>query len=178
MWWLIIAGLSVAIVGLLVWLWSVNEAKATGLPAHYRVIYADTGGWERVERSLHSEHYRLAGKPDYVLRTRFGPVPVEVKPTRQADQPYESDILQLAAYCLLLEEDWQQKPAYALLRYANQTFRIEWSTALKNELLATLEEMRELNQYPATLGCDLPEPQHDMTKRCQNCGFHYICYSE
>jgi len=175
--------LAAAVLLLVAWglaRWSKKAANEVGLGslARIQVVYADTGGWEKVEKPLHSEQYRLVGKPDYILRTKQGLVAVEVKPTRRASQPYESDLMQLAAYCLLLEEDWGESPAYGLLRYAENTFRVEWDETLKTELLEVLAEMRDLENYPASLGGELPEPQHDMTSRCQNCGFRYVCWPE
>lgn len=151
--------------------------QATGLPlAQVSVIYSDSGAWEEVAEPLFSATYGLTGKPDYVLDTKKGLVPVELKPSRVAEQPYESDIMQLAAYCLLLEDDWQETPPYGLLRYRDKTFRVEWTAELRQELLDLLDEMRELNAVPAAKGAPLPEPQHDMTVRCHSCGFRYICF--
>lgn len=174
---LIIPG--VALLALAIWLTrhSLHNAQATGLPgAQVAIVYNDSGAKEEVEEPLFSAHYGLTGKPDYVLRTRRGLVPVELKPLRQAAQPYESDILQLAAYCLLLEDVWQQTPPYALLRYRDKTFRIEWNATLRQTLLETLAEMRELDAFPAYEDGPMPEPQHDMTSRCRSCGFRYICW--
>lgn len=154
-----------------------REEASAGL-GHVRVIYSDTGGWQEVPEPLFSERFGLTGRPDYIVRSREGLAAVEVKPLRHSDQPYQSDLMQLAAYCLLLEEDWQEQPAYGLLRYADKTFRIEWTDELREQLLTTLDEMRELMEYPAILGEDMPEPQHDMTTRCRACGFNYICFNQ
>ena len=158
---------------------SRRNAAQTGLPvAQVSVVYSDSGAWEAVAEPLFARRFGLTGKPDYVLQTRDGLVPIELKPLRQADQPYESDIMQLASYCLLLEEDWDESPPYGLLRYRDRSFRIEWTDELREELLATLDEMRELNSFEAYRGGPLPTPQHDMTGRCQSCGFHYICWPD
>ncbi len=152
--------------------------KETGLPvAQVSVVYDDSGAEEEVAEPLFSARYGLTGKPDYVLQTRDGPVPVELKPLRRAVQPYESDILQLAAYCLLLEDVWETPPLYGLLRYRDRTFRIEWSDQLRDSLLDTLDEMRELLDFEAYEGGSLPAPQHDMSVRCDACGFRYICFN-
>ncbi|MEI7553682.1 Dna2/Cas4 domain-containing protein [Candidatus Chlorohelix sp.] len=174
--WLITIAFILIVFGFLFTLWSKKAANSSGLPFQYRIVYSDTGGWKQVEKSLYSARYNLIGKPDYIVKTRTGLIPVEVKPKRIAPQPYYSDILQLAAYCLLLEEDWQEKPAYGILRYAEQTFRIEWNSTLRTELLEIISEMRDLEKYAATPGCKLPEPNHDMTKRCLNCGYYQSCH--
>ncbi len=176
--WILIIGAAVLLVlGFGLARWAGRGEAAAGL-GRVRVVYSDTGGWQEVAEPLFSERYGLTGRPDYVVRNREGLVAVEVKPLRRSAEPYESDLMQLAAYCLLLEEDWQEQPSYGLLRYADKTFRIEWTEELRDELLATLDEMRELMHQPAILGEPLPVPQHDMTVRCRACGFHYICWPE
>ncbi|HDH09491.1 MAG TPA: CRISPR-associated protein Cas4, partial [Chloroflexi bacterium] len=78
--------------------------RRTGLPSG-RVIYADTGAWGRCERPLFSRRYLLTGKPDYLVEEKGRLIPVEVKPTVSPSTPYRSHVLQLAAYCLLVEEE-------------------------------------------------------------------------
>jgi hypothetical protein len=111
------------------------------------------------------------GKPDYLLQRREGLIPVEVRPTRRAKQPYESDMMQLAAYCLLVEVCLGERPPYGLLRYANHTFRIDYDDALRDDALGD----RRSDAYctptikwrpqsptpaPAVAGADLP---HNVT---------------
>jgi len=90
-------------LGLLaLWLWRrSNQLRAsTGLPWR-TVVYHDTARRE-LTKALFSARYQLTGKPDYVLADGKALIPVEVKPQRQATSPRQGDILQLAAYCLLL----------------------------------------------------------------------------
>lgn len=170
-------GILVLLLAILFSRLSSHSTQATGLPGlHVSVVYNDSGAQEEVEKPLFSEQYGLTGKPDYVLRTRQGLVPVELKPLRRSEQPYESDIMQLAGYCLLLEDVWGVVPPYGLLRYQEKTFRIEWNAQLRAALLETLAEMRELDGFPAYQDGPMPEPQHDMTVRCRSCGFRYICW--
>jgi CRISPR-associated exonuclease Cas4 len=165
------------LAGLTLWQSSRQFEQAAGLPlAHAEVVYSDTGAWEEIARPLKSEVFWLVGKPDYVLRTTQGMIPVEVKPLRRARQPYLSDVMQLAAYCLLIEDTSGIAPHYGLLRYAHQTFKIKWDNQLRDQLLQILDEMRELYQWPAMINAQMPTPQHDMTVRCRHCGFHYVCW--
>src|SRR5437763_1640343 len=110
-----LAGLLLLAMALMLARLSWHGQQASGLPlANIEVVYSDSGAWEKVAEPLFSARYGLTGKPDYILQGRDGVIPVEVKPLRQAEQPYESDILQLAAYCLLLEEAWDETPPYGL----------------------------------------------------------------
>ncbi len=174
MFWLL---LGLGLFGVAAWLsrHANREVALAGL-GQVKVVYSDTGAWEKVPVPLFSARYNLSGRPDYIVRGKEGLAVVEVKPLRNAVRPYESDLMQLAAYCLLLEEDWGETPHFGLLRYSDKTFRVEWTPELKTGLLNILEEMRELLVFPATRGEDMPLPQHDMTKRCTTCGFNYICW--
>jgi CRISPR-associated exonuclease Cas4 len=142
--------------------------RATGVP-WARIQAADTGGWRRTESPLISQRYGLVGKPDYVLETRGGLIPIEVKPGRQAVEPYESDLMQLAAYCLLIEDTTGRAPRYGLLRYAQHTFQMPYTAALRSELLALIEEMRKQRTAQDV------ERSHESSARCRGCGFYSVC---
>src|SRR5436190_9602441 len=103
------------------------EQARTGLPIDARVVYSDTGAWERVEKPLYSRRYRLTGKPDYIVRDETGAmIPIEVKPNRNARGPRHSDTMQLMAYGILIEEKFGVRPEYGLLKYRDDVFRIQF----------------------------------------------------
>lgn len=155
--------LSLAVLAAALWL-----RKRSGLP--WAPIRADdVGGGRRLERPLYSQRYGLTGRPDYLIEGRDGPIPVELKPGRRASRPYDSDLMQLAAYCLLVEETVGRPPPYGLLRYAEHSFRLDYTPAVRADLLATLDEMRAL------LAEDDAERSHDDPRRCAGCGFVEIC---
>lgn len=142
--------------------------RATGIP-WTRIRSSDTSGWRRPDQPLLSRRYGVVGQPDYVLETRHGLVPVEVKPQRRARTPYPSDLLQLAAYCLLIEDTTSTAPGYGLLRYADQTFRLPYTDQVRTDLLDLLAEMRA-DQFAD----DVPR-SHDEPGRCRGCGVAYAC---
>ena len=165
---LFLAALLLLALAVLAFWWSARQRRNLGLPRG-QIVYSDMGVWERCHQPLYSERYRLTGKPDYVVRQGRALVPVEVKPSRQTSQPYPSDVLQLAAYCLLLEEANGQSPPYGLLRYRDQTFRVPYTRALRNRLLALLDEMRQ-----QAAAADVP-PNHREQRRCLGCGHREHC---
>ena len=142
--------------------------RRTGLP-WARVRQSDTANWRRAEQSLVSHRYRLTGKPDYVLETRAGLIPVEVKPSRQSTTPYESDLMQLTAYCLLLEDSTDRAPPYGLLRYATQTFRVPYTPTSRAALIELLADMRNDRDS------DDVARSHGEAPRCRACGFYAVC---
>lgn len=156
------------IVAVGLFLLALRLRRATGIP-WARVRSSDTAGWRQAEQPLLSRRYGLVGKPDYLLDTRAGIVPVEVKPGRRASQPYESDLMQLAAYCLLVEETTGCAPQYGLLRYATETFRLPYTAAVRAALLDTLDELRQ------DRAAEDVERSHQHAARCLACGFNATC---
>lgn len=99
-----------------------------------RLASIDVGG----SPTLRSDRYRLTGRPDAVRRAPDGrSVPVEVKhrPAPRAG-PFPSHLVQLWAYCLLLEEADGRPPAFGVLRYDDREIRVVWDAAARAELLA------------------------------------------
>ena len=152
---------------LLFWLGRRGRARS-GLPQG-RVVYTDTGGWGRLERPLFSREFQLTGKPDYLVADGPDLIPVEVKSGHAPAQPYTSHILQLAAYCLLVEECYGRQPPYGIVKYADRTFEVDYTPELEEELLATLEDMR------ADLAEGGAPRDHDDARRCRACGYRAQC---
>lgn len=142
--------------------------RRTGLPWK-RIKHSDTSGWRQPEQPLIARRYGLVGKPDYLLEWRRGLVPVEVKPRREADMPYPSDVMQVAAYCLLVEETTGAPPPYGLLRYAHATFKVRWDQRLRGELVTLLDEIRRADPRIAS------RRSHREPPRCRACGFLSQC---
>lgn len=143
---------------------------ASGLPSG-QLVYADTAQWSAVAQPYFSPRYRLTGKPDYLVDSREGLIPVEVKHTTApaSGQAYASHVMQLAAYCLLIEETHDQTPPYGLIHYRDATLRIEYTDALRAELLRLLEEMRRDRLARAVAR------SHADARRCQGCGVRDAC---
>lgn len=163
----ITVALAVALVAVLLVVWGLRMRAATGLP-WAPVSYQDTG-WRAPEKPLLARRIGLVGKPDYLVELRGRMIPVEVKPGRRAPRPYESDLMQLAAYCALVEETSGVAPPYGLLRYAERTFRLDYTPRVREELLALLDEMRTV------LAEDDCARSHDDAHRCTGCGFYTQC---
>jgi CRISPR-associated exonuclease Cas4 len=146
---------------------SARTRHKAGLPSG-RVVYADTGDWRSPDKPFFSAKYGLAGKPDYVVETRAGLIPIEVKSRTAPSEPYASHVLQLAAYCLLVEESEKQAPAYGIIKYADAAFEIDYTPALRRDLLALLDEMRRASRGGA-------QRNHDEPHRCAGCGYRSMC---
>ena len=130
-------------LGTAVWLWrrSQNLWQQSGLPDG-NVIYSDTGAWFPNTQPLYAPNFGLSGKPDYLVQQADGSVvPVELKSGRAPDEPWEGHILQLAAYCLLVEECYGREAPYGIIKYDDRTFEVDYTPELEQRLLGVLEAM-------------------------------------
>ena len=157
------------LIGLLVfWLGRRSQVEA-GLPIG-RVIYSDTRGWQSIEKPLFSRTHRLTGKPDYLVQQGQDIVPVEVKSARAPSEgPHRSHVLQLAAYCLLIEETYRQRPKYGIVKYADRMFAVDYTESLQTALLDVIAAMRDDLTHGAA------QRSHDEPARCARCGYRHAC---
>ena len=166
------------------WLAARRGAQRTGLPEG-RVIYSDTGAaavghvapvtlnerGERQEKPLVSHRHRLAGRPDYLVRTDEGVIPVEAKSTKcpPGGMPYESHLMQLACYCLLVEETMGAHVPFGVIRYRDRQLRVDYTDELRAALFALLAEMREARE------ADDVHRSHNERARCAACSYRTLC---
>ncbi len=166
--WLLFVALIVGGMGLALWLRASTIRRQTALPRG-RVVYTDTGSWKRCTHPLFSDRYRLTGKPDYLVRGPEGLIPVEVKSGQAPALPHQAHVLQLAAYCLLVEEQEARQPPYGIIKYGDRAFEVDYTPALRAELLTTLTAMRRhLYAYDVNRS-------HNEPARCCGCGYRERC---
>lgn len=135
-----------------------------------RIVYQDTDRRRNVERALVSHRYRLHGKPDYLVERSTELIPVELK---SRDCPpsgaYASDVAQLAAYCLLVEESSGVTPSHGIIQYADRSWPIRYTIRDRARILEILDEMRVARQ------ADRVHRDHTQAGRCRACGYRAAC---
>ena len=124
---------------------------------------------KKTAKLLMSEKHKVRGRPDYILEIDGEDVPVEVKTGRTPKGPFFSHILQIASYCLLLEEENGQRPSYGIVKYGDTEFEIDYDETLKELLLAKLDEMRKLRVIGEA------HRNHNREGKCRNCSRRDIC---
>ena len=130
------------------------------------VKYVDDGG--PAQQLFISKKYRIRGRPDMVLKIDEHEIPVEVKTGRVPRGPLFSHILQLAAYCLLVEER-SGRPPYGILRYGNTEHEIEFDDDLRDLLVKKIEEMRMLAKAGGA------HRNHNRPGKCRTCSRRDVC---
>lgn len=162
-------GLLLLALGLILWLWARSLAEETGLPKG-KVIYTDAGTWFGNDEPLLARDIKLVGKPDYLIEDDRGMIiPVELKSKKAPAQAHEGHILQLAAYCLLVEENYGVRPDYGIIQYKDKAFAIDYTIDMEEDLLDLLADMRE-----DMVEAEVDRDHHDWV-RCSRCGIRAHC---
>ena len=133
------------------------------------IVYSDI---IRNEESLFSKKFNLSGKPDYIVRTKKGDIiPVEVK-TGWHTNPLMHHIMQLMAYCQLIEETYGRTVPYGVLYYydTGKRFRIPYDQLRKSDLERTIKQMLH------SLKTGEVDINHDDPKRCEHCSMRRFCH--
>ena len=161
--------LLLAILALIAWLAGRSGLKRSGLPGG-ELAYQDMEQPSAGDDTIFSPALGLAGRPDYIVQDHDGSyVPVEVKSSYAPPEPYDGHVLQLAAYCLLVEEAYGVRPSHGILQYRDRSFAVDFTYDLEADLLDLLDEMRQ-NMAGGEVVRD-----HDEPARCAHCGFGPYC---
>jgi CRISPR-associated exonuclease Cas4 len=117
---------------------------------------------------LRSGRFGIVGRPDELRRLGDGRlIPVEFKSrSTPVHGVPRSHRIQVAAYCLLVEETTGRAPPYGVVRYGDGgEFRIRWDARARDELLALREDVGRPYDGRAT-----PSPA-----RCARCPWRNVC---
>jgi len=155
-------------IAVLAWARANAHILQSGIPGG-RIVLQDMDRRRPVARPLVSRRYGLIGKPDYLVETPDGLIPVEVKsrpcpPTG----PRVADLIQLMAYCILVEDKFRRRPPHGIIAYAG-----------RHELVPYTPQQREavLNMVTEVAGAEscAPHRNHRQHARCRRCGFQRVC---
>lgn len=142
------------------------------------VVYSDL---DRPGKVLFSKRYGIAGKPDYIIKdgASNANIPVEIK-SGQAYKPYRNHVLQLAAYCLLVEENYDKPVPYGIIVYADgKQHKVYFDKALRTELVHTVQEMRrslrDKGNRPGKFNLSSRNRGNDLIERCRFCSLQAEC---
>ena len=161
-------GLALLFIAFVLLFISGRQRRLAGLPGG-RVVYTDTRSWGSVEKPLIDPDLGLTGKPDYLVEQDGRLIPVEIKTGRSPEAPYDSHIIQVAVYCLLVHKTYGKRPPYGILHYPNRDFAVDYTPELESALLNLLADIRR-DERRASVG-----RSHDDEQRCQACGFRTAC---
>lgn len=144
----------------------MDKVKASHKIQDGKITYSDL---DKPGETFFSKKYMLAGKPDYIVKRKNRYLPVEVK-TGDHNKPQFNHVLQLAAYCHLLEENYGGFVPYGILVYSDKDyFKIPFDPRVRFELESTIKKMRNvLKTGKVTIN-------HSDFRRCQACSMRDHC---
>ena len=164
-WPLLAASMAVLFVAIMLRRHAQKRLAALGVAGE--VVYSDDG---TVDDVLVSHSHGLTGKPDYIRSEGEELIPVERKSRRiSAPRAYEGEILQLAAYCLLVEERFGKPVHRGQLLYQNRSLEIAFDDRLRSRLLDAVAELKSAQ------GMSDVVRSHNSPSRCRGCGFRQTC---
>jgi CRISPR-associated exonuclease Cas4 len=143
--------------------------RQSGLPDG-RVIYSDSGTWFQNSEVLYDAGLRLAGRPDFLVEQGDGLIiPVELKSSPAPELPWPGHVLQLIAYCRLVESAYGLRPTHGILQYSDRAFSVDYTDTLEQDLLDALSEMAGDRLAPEV------RRDHGDPRRCRSCGYREVC---
>lgn len=169
---LILAGFGAAGGLVLFVIWWYRHSSRPDPRDWMTVIASDTGVGPTA--LLRDPILGLRGKPDYVLEAygggRHSLVPLELKPTRRARQVYDSDVVQVGAYLMLLRATYGERAGpFGYVRYSTGTFRVELTPELELRVRAIVNSVRTGRQAAVV------HRSHAAPARCANCPVRRHC---
>ena len=120
------------------------------------------------QQNLYSARYGLSGRPDRIMRTPRGIVPVELKSSAAPRTgPHEA---QLFAYCLLLDEHYQSTVREGIIEYSDRAFTVPFDDQRRKWVLDLIAEVKEAKRVHVE-----PGRSHQHAGRWGACGFRDGC---
>lgn len=123
----------------------------------------------RDQTRLVSNTLGLAGRPDRLIRLKNGTViPLEMKSTKKI---YDSHRIQIAAYLLLVEETYGERPPHGFVVLGDGSkIKIKNTHRLRRWALKTAKQIRN-QRFDLTRPTKIwPTPA-----KCRSCGFRQDC---
>ena len=157
------------VLAVLVWIHACRRIARSGVPEG-PLVCQDADRRRNLHRPFVSLRYGLSGKPDYLVETAEGLVPVEIKSRNsRRSGPYASDTAQLTAYCILVEDATGVTPPYGIIQYANRRWRIPYTPEAREQVFQVIGQMRSARESQSV------HRNHTQPGRCRACGFRDVC---
>jgi len=157
--------------GILISLSVIMKKKARKLKMKHRIqegiiTYSDLN---EPAKAFFSRRYRIAGKPDYIVKRNNRYIPVEVK-SGTYNRPQKNHVFQLASYCHLLEENYRSFVPYGILVYNSiNQYKIPFDPKIRFELESVIKNMRQSLKSGKIIR------NHNDYYKCKSCSMRTYC---
>ena len=155
-------------IAVLTWARANAHIVRSGVPSG-RIVLQDPDRRRPLARPLTSRRHGLIGKPDYLVETADALIPVEVKSRPcPSTGPRAADLMQLMAYCVLVEDKFRTPPPQGIIAYADRHELVPYTPQYRETVLKIVSEIA------AAEGC-APHRNHRQHARCKRCGYRPVC---
>ena len=136
--------------------------------------------WQRLEPKyltefkVVSDRLQLIGRIDRIIienknnKTIY--TPCEIK-NAAVTKPYESDILQLACYAMLLEDRFNTEVREGIIQYKNKSIRIAIDESHRQKVFSIIQSIDNFSES------NMPQIIENF-KKCESCGLKEECFAE
>lgn len=118
---------------------------------------------------LQSDRYGIRGRPDYIVKRDTSYIPVEKKTGRTPQGPLFSHIVQLIAYCMLVEESFGSVP-YGVIEYEGKKYSIDNSDELQDTVMELRDKLLRDRQREEA------HRNHERKGKCIYCSRRDVCH--
>lgn len=139
------------VIGILLIVFAKIRQKRFGSLSEKR-IYQDTQ--ELPGEILEAKNLHLYGKPDYIIQNTDGMIPVEVKTGKTPQrEPYLNHIMQVMAYCYLIEETYGKRPVGGIIKYPDKEYKLQYTDAAKESVEIAVKEILDAKRNGTEFTC-------------------------
>ncbi len=144
------------------------------LPKGSEMVIADDVENRKGTKPLSSKRHFLVGAPDMIIEEDGKKIPIEVKTGRIPIKPHFSHIMQLSAYLILMDVNYDQDTPFGYLEYApskseRKRFKIDWDLMTKALVLSKVSEIRESERI------GIAHRNHQREGKCRGCSRRQGC---
>lgn len=116
----------------------------------------------------------LSGRPDLILKEEGYHIPVEYKSGRVPKGPYFSHILQLAAYGIIMEEEYGKRPPYGYIKYGPKDKQEQFKVELDDKLMDVVL-FEKVEAIKKAIDDGEAHRNHNRPGKCRNCSRRKVC---
>lgn len=118
---------------------------------------------------LYSSDGLFSGKPDFIVEEDGNIIPCEFKSGRKPAGPLFSHIMQLSAYCRLVEDNYGTRPDFGYIYYGSEKHAIDFDDDLERLLVSKAGEMK------ACIEAGAAHRNHRRAGKCAGCSRREAC---
>lgn len=154
---IILIGILIVIFALFMIFIFMKQKYSFGILGTKKRIYQDTKQFPG--ENIFAKSLPLVGKPDYLIRDGGYIFPVEIKNSYAPRDQYKNNVMQLMAYCLLVEEKYGIRPPGGYLRYKNAEMKLAYTREAEESVRSLVDEILQNKRTNKEPRC--PHPNHN-----------------